>query len=230
MCRALSICETWPKHSLYDWEPGVGVLTDAPFRAIPPSNEVYVSCPAVALMIFHLSSSPPEFVRKMESIISLSILLASLADDPPPEAPCWGFDPPEVCFLCPELDVDFCCRSVFCGGSVFDEPITHHVGSSPTAKSSDYLSSSVFILVEVDYVPLLCLLLSLLQPAQPFAPILILSSPISCMGRQADGVDVHCGQCGLIDHIKTPQELPCPFDFPTQVLQLGLVRTEASCV
>ena len=87
-------------------------LTDAPPRVIPPSNKVYVSCPAVALMISHLSSSPPEFMRKMESIILLSILLAALADDPPPEAPCWGFDPPEVCFLCPELDVDFCCRSV----------------------------------------------------------------------------------------------------------------------
>ena len=52
-------------------------------------------------MISHLLSSPPEFMRKIESIISLSILLAALADDPPPEAPCWGFDPPEVWLLCP---------------------------------------------------------------------------------------------------------------------------------
>ena len=92
-------------------------LTVAPPRVTPPSYEVYVSCPAVALLICHLSSSPPEFIRKMETIISLSILLASLADDHPPEAPCCGFDPPEVLCLCPELDDDFCCRSVFCGGS-----------------------------------------------------------------------------------------------------------------
>ena len=118
-------------------------LPVAPLRVIPPSNEVYVSSPAVGLMIVHLSSSPPEFMRNMESMISLSILTASFAHDPPLEAPCWGTGPPEVCLLCPELDADFYCRSVFCGGSVLDEPITHHVGSSPIAKSSGYLSSSL---------------------------------------------------------------------------------------
>ena len=63
-------------------------LTVAPPRVAPPSNEVYVSCPAAVLMISHLSSSPPEFIRKMESMISLSILLGSLADDHPLDAPC----------------------------------------------------------------------------------------------------------------------------------------------
>ena len=51
-------------------------LTVAPLRVIPPWNEVYVSSPAV--MIVHLSSSPPEFMRNMESMISLSILTASV--------------------------------------------------------------------------------------------------------------------------------------------------------
>ena len=146
-----------------------------------------MSCPAVGLMIVHLSSSPPEFMRKMESMILLSILTASLACDPPLEAVfCWGAGPPEVWLLCPELDADFCCRPVFCGGSVFDEPITHHVGSSPITKSSgyfDFVHGAVVVLVEVDHDTLLGFHFDLLQPAHPLAPILILSGPVSRVRR-----------------------------------------------
>ena len=119
-------------------------LTVAPPRVTPPSNEVYA---AVTSAISHLSSSPPEFIWKMESMISLSILLGSSADVPPLDAPCCGYDPPAVCCPCPERNDDFRCRSVFCGRSVFDEPVTHHVGSSPSAKSSGYLSSSLSFLL-----------------------------------------------------------------------------------
>ena len=120
-------------------------LTVAPARVTPPSNEVYVSYPAVTSAISHLSSSPPEFILKMESMISLSILLGSSADVHPLDAPCCGYDPPTVCCPCPERNDDLRCRSVFCGGSVFDEPITHHVGSSPSAKSSGYFASSLYM-------------------------------------------------------------------------------------
>ena len=137
--------------------------------AAAPSNEVYVSSPAVGLMIVHLSSSPPEFMRNMESMISLSILTASLAYDPPLEAPCWGTGPPEVCFLCPELDADFCCCSVFCGGlsnrEVLGVPLQFPVG---------FVNGAVGVLVEVDHVVLLRLLFH--QPAYPLAPILALSA------------------------------------------------------
>ena len=190
ICRVLPICETRPKYSLYDWVPCVGVYVElhAALRVIPPSNEVYVSSPAVGLMIVHLSSSPPEFMRNIESMILLSILTASLAYDPPLEAPCWGTGPPEVCFLCPELDSAAVPssmnppRRLLSDREVLGAPLQFLVG---------FVDGAAGVLVEVNHVVLLRLLFNLLQPAYPLAPILVLSGPVCRVWRQADGVDVH---------------------------------------
>ena len=64
----------------------------------------------------------------------------------------------------------------------------------------------------------------------PFAPILVLRRSVGCMWRQADRIDVHRGQRGLIYHLYTPQEVPCRFDLSAQVIQLRLVLSKADLV
>ena len=66
------------------------------------------------------------------------------------------------------------------------------------------MNRAVFILEEFDDDVLLGLLLDLLHPAYPLAPILVLSGPVSRVRCQTDGVDVHRRQLRLIDHIDAP--------------------------
>ena len=67
---------------------------------------------------------------------------------------------------------------------------------------------AVVISIEVRHVALLCLALDDLQPFSPFASILVLRRSVGRM-CQADRIDVHRGQRGRIDHVNTPQEVPC---------------------